>query len=74
MRHEDIKTIDDWVQWCDENRRKHRVMTVGEYRAWCAGGDEISHPGSSNAFPGGLTITLGHAIIGRVIDRPAAEG
>lgn len=62
-------TLDEWFQWRDLNRSKHRTMTLSEYAAWCRGGDAISHPSAANAFPGGLTIILNTPpIIGTVTD------
>lgn len=59
------REIDRWLKWCDRERRKHRVMTAGEYDAWRRGGDAISSSGETNAFPGGLTIIFGPSIIGK---------
>ncbi len=57
---------DEWLAWRDAEKKKHRVMTLGEYMAWSRGGDLISHPTSSNAFPGGLTILFNTPpVIGR---------
>jgi hypothetical protein len=62
--------VESFFLWREEQRRKHRVMTWGEYAAWCRGGDAISSPSSSSAFPGGLTIIPDTPpIIGRVDDR-----
>jgi hypothetical protein len=59
-------TTEEWFAWREAERRKRRVMTVGEYRAWCRGGDAISSSAEANPFPGGLTILLGTPpIIGR---------
>lgn len=55
-----------WERWRDEQRKKHRFMTYGEYLAWTRGGDAISSSASANAFPGGLTIDFSTPpIIGR---------
>lgn len=48
--------IADWFAWRETERRKHRVMTLSEYRAWIVTGDSISHPSTTDAFPGGITI------------------
>lgn len=62
--------VEDFFAWREEQRQKHRVMTLAEYSAWCRNGDAISCPTSSNAITGGLTIRLDASpIIGRVIDR-----
>jgi hypothetical protein len=59
--------LENWLSWRDQMRQKHRVMNLGEYRAWCFAGDAISSPTCSSSFPGGLTITLDKpAIIGRI--------
>lgn len=50
--------VEEWMDWRDRERRKHRLMTLHEYRMWCVVGDAISDPSTSNAFPGGLTIIL----------------
>lgn len=58
--------IEQWLEWRKAERRKHRTMTMGEYAAWCQGGDSISHPSDANAFPGGITLVLNTpAIIGK---------
>lgn len=54
-----------FMDWREIERKKHRVMTWAEYETWCHRGDAISHPSSSNAFPGGITIQFGPPIIGR---------
>lgn len=51
------KWLDDWLDWREAERNKHRIMTLYEYRIWLIGGDAISCPTSSDSFPGGLTIT-----------------
>lgn len=62
--------IDRWLAWRDSERKKHRIMTQGEYMAWCRGGDAISSRHESNAFPGGITIDFSAPpIIGRAVDR-----
>lgn len=50
------KAVEEFFRWRDVERRKHRYMTVAEHRAWCIAGGILSHPYSSNAFPGGITI------------------
>lgn len=61
--------LDEWFAWRDSQRRRHRVMTAGEYAAWIRGGDAISCSTEAGAFPGGLTIDFnGPAIIGRFED------
>jgi hypothetical protein len=61
--------IENFFRWRDGMNRKHRTMTVGEYMAWCRGGDAVSHPSNSNALRGGLTIILNTPpIIGKVGD------
>lgn len=64
-----METIEEWLDWREEQRRRHRVMTYAEYMTWCRGGDAISCPSSANAFPGGLTIDFSEpGIIGRFED------
>ncbi len=53
------QTNDDLFVWRDVLRRKHRTMTIAEYRAWCKVGDILDSPASTGAFRGGLTITFG---------------
>lgn len=48
--------VEEWMEWRERERHKHRTMTSAEYYAWCFSGDVISHPSSSDAFPGGITI------------------
>jgi hypothetical protein len=63
----DQEELDRYFAWRDAMRRKHRTMTMGEYRAWLQGGDLISHPSKASNFLGGLTILLDTpAIIGKV--------
>ncbi|WP_162918496.1 hypothetical protein [Taklimakanibacter deserti] len=63
------ETFEQFWKWREEMRRKHRTMTIGEYMAWCRGGDAISCPSSTDAFPGGITILLNTPpIIGKVTD------
>ncbi len=50
---------EEYFDWVERERRKHRVMTAAEYSAWYKVGDAISHPSTGNAFPGGITITFG---------------
>ena len=65
----EVKTLEQWFDWRDAQRKRHRVMTAGEYFAWTRGGDAISHSTEANAFPGGLTIDFrGPNIIGRFDD------
>lgn len=45
-----------------------------EYAVWRYSGDGISHPSSSNAFPGGLTILFGPPILGKTVDVPPNIG
>ena len=52
-------TPEEYFDWAECERSKHRVMTAAEYRAWCKVGDAISHPSTGNSFPGGITITFG---------------
>ncbi len=64
--------LDHWWQWRETQRRKHRTMTLGEYMAWCRGGDAISSSSEANAFPGGLTILFTPPIIGKVSEDSTA--
>lgn len=69
----EFSSVDEFMVWFKEwrnnQRRRPRVMTLGEYRAWLAAGDVISHPSSAPAFQGGLTIHFdGPPIIGRFDD------
>lgn len=65
-KKEKQRQIDDFFAWRDRQRKRHRVMTMGEYQAWKSGGDMISHPSNSNCFLGGLTLLVDTpAIIGR---------
>lgn len=48
--------MEEWMAWRGRERRKHRTMTIHEYRMWCVVGDAISYPSEGNAFPGGITI------------------
>lgn len=52
------KEAAEFFRWRDQINRKHRTMTLGEYQAWCNGGDAVSHPSNTNALRGGLTILL----------------
>ncbi len=58
---------EEYFDWVERERSKHRVMTAAEYNAWCKVGDAISYPSTSNCFPGGITITFGpdDGIMGR---------
>ena len=61
----------EFFDWRDRQRKKHRTMTIAEYDAWCCRGDAISSPSCSNAFPGGITIIFGdrnNSILGKVSD------
>jgi len=62
--------VEEFFKWADEQRQKHRVMTMAEYQAWLIAGDAISDHTSTNPFPGGLTIRFnkGSSIIGRTLD------
>lgn len=62
------KEVEEFFDWRNQMRAKHRTMTIAEYRAWCHVGDLISDHRSTNAFPGGLTIILGRdsGIFGKV--------
>lgn len=65
-------TLDEIFAWRAAEKKKHRVMTWSQYQAWCIGGDSISHPSSTNPFPGGLTITPDDTplpVIGKTIER-----
>jgi len=58
--------VEKYLKWRDEQRQRHRVMNLSEYTAWQRGGDAISCPSDSNAFPGGITIEFCEPpIIGR---------
>jgi len=64
-------TLEEIFAWRQAEKRKHRIMTWSQYRAWIQGGDAISHPSTSNAFPGGLTIVPDDTplpIIGRTVE------
>jgi hypothetical protein len=61
------KELDAWFAWREKERQKDRVMTVGEYQAWCRGGDCLGWSGSTNPGFRNLTITPGAPIIGQVI-------
>lgn len=51
------KELARWLEWCDQERHKHRIMTIAEYEAWQrGGGDAISSPSEGNPFPGGWTL------------------
>ena len=54
-------TSDEFFDWRYRQQKKHRTMTLAQYHSWCHSGDLLSHPSNSTCFPGGLTITLGHA-------------
>ncbi len=64
------KEADEFFAWRNTMRRKHRVMTWAEYRAWCRVGDDLSHSSDAGAFPGGLTIVFGSnsGIFGKCVD------
>lgn len=74
MNKKDQKQIDEFDAWRKRERLKHRVMTQAEYAVWRYSGDGISHPSSSNAFPGGLTILFGLPILGKTVDVPPNIG
>lgn len=59
------QAIYEFLKWREVQRKRHRVMTVGEYYAWRQGGDVLSSPTEANAFPCGLTIEYGPGVIGR---------
>lgn len=63
---------EEFFAWRNQMRQKHRVMTWAEYNSWCRSGDIISHPSTSNCFPGGLTIDFRggreSGIMGRCVD------
>jgi hypothetical protein len=60
--------IEQYFSERERLRRKHRVMTMGEYMAWTNGGDALSSSGVTNAFPGGLTILFNTpTYLGKVI-------
>ena len=48
-----------YFDWREKQARKHRTMTMAEYRGWCRVGDILSHPSASNSMSGGLTIQFG---------------
>lgn len=53
-----FETADEIFAWRDQQRRRHRVMTMGEYNAWAKSGDFFDSNVSADAFRGGLTIIL----------------
>lgn len=62
-----------WLAWRERVDKMKRVMTVGEYKAWCFGGDGVSHPSSSNSLSGGLIILADTPpVIGLVVS-PSGE-
>lgn len=54
----EFETPDEFFAWRDQQRKRHRVMTTGEYALWCRGGDTFDFPTSSDCFRGGLTLIL----------------
>lgn len=53
-----VKTTDEYFDWRNQQRQRHRVMTLGEYNLWCKVGDAFDDHCSTDTFRGGLTIVL----------------
>lgn len=54
----DFDTPEEIFAWRKQQRKRRRVMTMGEYGLWCRGGDYFDHPSDASCFRGGLTLIL----------------